>query len=365
MTNKFIALVSTLTVGLSAVASDKLSLRGDFRFRTENIKEEQVAPTENSDRTRQRIRARIKMDFKVNDTTDVFVRLATGNSTPAGSTTYNQDLTDYSSKKGIYLDLAYAQIKLSDQSLFEMGKMLNPLFTAGSQDLVFDSDLTPEGLAYKFKSSNADVPLFFEAVSFWLNERFSATGATDNTDVGMIGAQIGYVKNFDDKVLTLALSHHNFSNIKNSSAASAKGNSTLGGNYLYDYKLTLADIEFKFNGESGPWTLFAQQARNSDPVDYNFAGLVGLRFGEAKEPGQWSLAVDHREVEKDAVVGIMNDSNSGGGGTNLRSNRVTYNYVLQENANLTLTLISSQKEISSTTFSPDYQRIMLDFNYRF
>ncbi len=365
MSHFSVVFIFSLILGSFANANENLKIGGDFRFRTENVKEEQTAPLESSERTRQRIRLRLKMDFKVNDMTNILTRIATGSSTAAGSTSFNQDLTDYSAKKGLFLDLAYAQIKFSDQSVFELGKMMNPLFLAGSQELVFDSDLTPEGMSYKFKSQNAETPLFFNAVSFWLNERFSATGASDNTDVGMIGAQLGYSKNFEDKILTLALSHHNFSNIKNSTAAVAKGNSTAGGNYLYDYKLTLLDIELKFSGPYGMWTLYSQQAKNSDPTDYNFAGLTGLRIGETKNPGQWSLSFDHREVEKDSVLGIMNDSNAGGGGTDIRSNRIILNYLFQENANLMLTYISTLKQISSSTFSPVYQRLMIDVNYRF
>ena len=208
---------------VAAFAESQVNFKGDFRFRTENIREEQVSPLPEAERSRQRLRVRLGANAKVNEKSEVVVRFATGTTTAADSTTTNQDLTDYYSKKGVVLDLAYFDHKASDNLQILGGKTPQYFLAAGGSDLIFDADVTPEGLAFKYKTVTEANEFYFNVGMSWLAERYSATGATDNTDVGLMGAQLGGLFKFEGFNLLLALSNYNFSNIKGATAASTKG----------------------------------------------------------------------------------------------------------------------------------------------
>lgn len=365
---KFILVKTLLLIFISsaiAQADAQLTFKGDFRFRNEQIKEEQISPLKEADRLRQRMRFRFGANAKVNDSTDVNFRLATGSTLATDTATTNQDFTDYYSKKGMVIDLAYFNHKLDENIQIWGGKTPLQFYTALNSDLIFDSDLTPEGLALKYKNSTETNEVFANAGTTWLSERFSATGATDNTDVGLIGAQAGFTQKFESCDLTLALAHYNFANIKGATAATAKGNSLSAGAYVNDYKLNVLDIELATTLASKPISIAVEYVNNTDVSNYNIGSNFGVRYGKLKDKDSWMLAADYREVEKDAVVGILSEADSSGGGADIRTTKITYGYQLAEKTNFMLAYLTGQKTISSTTFSADYTRIMADFNFYF
>ena len=109
---KAILTAALIFISTQSFAESQFAIKGDFRFRTENIKEQQAAPLSESERSRQRIRFRIGATTQVNSKTEVGFKFATGTTSAAESTTTNQDLTDYESHKSIVLDLAYFNHKV-------------------------------------------------------------------------------------------------------------------------------------------------------------------------------------------------------------------------------------------------------------
>lgn len=351
---------------LSVWAQTNVQFKNDFRFRTENIKEEQAAPLKESDRSRQRLRLRLGGTAQVNDKTKVTARISTGTAANTDGNTTNQDLTDYYSKKTIVLDLAHFEYTANENLTLAGGKTPNYFLPNTSADLVFDADLTPEGMALKYKKAfESGNEVYFNAGTSWLNERFSATGATDNTDVGLVAAQLGGLVKLETCSITLYASQLNFSNIKGATAPAARGNTLIGGAYQFDYKLTVLETEISTQLAEIPTAVFYQLATNSDPSTQNKAAIVGLKLGKLKDPESWQVSADYREVEKDAIVGVLAESDSSGGGADIRSTRVTAGYQLATNANIMMTLLTGKRVVSSAVLSPNYQRMMLDFNFAF
>ena len=356
--------LSLLLTGEAATAD--INLKADLRFRTENIKEEQLAPLKDSDRTRQRIRMRLTASGKVNETTDAVVRVSTGSTLNTDSTTTNQDLTDYYAKKNLVIDMAYFNWKASETILIMGGKTPIPFYLAGGSDLIFDADLTPEGLSLKYlKKIDGGTELFFNTSGTWLQERFSATGATDNTDVGLIGAQIGAIYKADTWNAILALAAYNISNIKGATAPAAKGNTLIAGAYAREYKLTSIGLELGTTFEEMPLSVFTETVTNSEGGDYKNGVIYGVKLGKLKEKGNWALCIDDRELEKDAVVGVLTDADSSGGGTDMHSTRVSGGYVVADNANISATFYYGRKALASPAASPAYNKAQLDFNFAF
>lgn len=339
----------------SAVFND-VKIGGDFRLRNEQIKDDEVSLR--NERNRQRIRARLQFDFPVNPETEVILRLATGTTDPDDSTSTNQDLTDYGAKKNFNLDLAYANWKDSENSQIWIGKSPVPYHRVGLSDIVFDTDLTSEGLSYKSKNEK-----FFWNAGYWLlNERHTA--AINKTDVMLIGLDAGLKKNLCSQWdLTLGAGYLDFSNLKNSTPAVVAGNSLLGGNYQYNFVLTRIFLELATAVSHSPLSLFAEFVQNSGAKKKHQAHIVGLRWGELKIPKDWQLSLDHREVQKDAVLGVLTESNSGSGGTDIRGYRISFTYVARLNFDFKLSHMISEKAISSDDIN--YDRTQFDLNFNF
>jgi prefoldin subunit 5 len=89
----------------------KIKFKGDLRYRHEMITQDREvsgSAEDAADRTRHRIRARVALDAKVTDNSNVVVQLATGGTDPRSS---NQTLGDNSSRKSVGVDLAYAEYR--------------------------------------------------------------------------------------------------------------------------------------------------------------------------------------------------------------------------------------------------------------
>ncbi|AGH95366.1 putative porin [Pseudobdellovibrio exovorus] len=340
---------------------------GDFRFRTEKIQEQQLAPLKDSDLLRQRMRLRIGGSAEVNSQTEVGVRLSTDSALGNEPNTTNQDLSGYYSKKSIVLDLAYFNWKATENIRILGGKTPLPFEFVADNDLIFDNDVTPEGLSVKYNQTvDLAHDLMAVASATWLNERYSADGSAENTDVGLLALQLGYAFKGADFGIRAVGSYLNFANIKGDKAPAAKGNTVDGGgNYVHNYELSSLGLELFSEVAGQPISFFAEYVKNSRDDDYNTAQIYGIQFGELKDVSSWAVTLDYRQVEKDAVVGLLTDSDSAGGGTDIRSWKTSLAYQVGRNANVALTYFNGKEAISSPVFSPDYQRTMLDFNFSF
>ncbi|MFA5252940.1 MAG: putative porin, partial [Phycisphaerae bacterium] len=124
---------------------ENVKLSGDLRYRHESI-DSQADGDWRAGQNRHRIRARLGLDAKINDDWDVAFRIASGSADPVST---NQTLEDGFSSKAIWLDLAYFTWHPSSRKELKVygGKMRNPFFRAGDNQLIWDDDLTPEGIA--------------------------------------------------------------------------------------------------------------------------------------------------------------------------------------------------------------------------
>ena len=359
---KTLGLIATFGIVTSANAETSFSWKGDFRYRTESIKNEQTPPTEDTTRLRQRMRLRFGATATVNESTDVTLRLATGSTATSNTNSTNQDFTDYNSKKGINVDLAYAQHKVSDSLTMWLGKSPLAFYTAGGNDLVFDTDVTPEGISAKYKNSNDEFDFLFNTSATWLNERFNTTDASD-ADIGLLAAQIGGTFKSEDFFTGLTLSNYSYSNIKGSAATVAGGNSTVGANYEKEFEILAAGLELGTNSLGAPLIIYGEASQNTKADDYKSAWNAGLKYGKLKDLDSWAISSDYREVQKDAVIGVLTDSDSSDGGADIRSHRTTFGYQWLENATISASFYQGFKTVSID--KKKYQRIMLDFGYSF
>lgn len=340
--------------------AENVKISGDLRYRYEMIDEE-----DSNNRNRNRIRARLGIKGKVNDDIEVGFRIATSEQFSSGKgdpVSTNQTLDDAFSKKSIWLDLAYFKWNpnKSGWNIFG-GKMENPFYRAGGNQLIFDSDMTPEGIAVQYirKLGERD-ELFANAGGFWLNE--SSSGA----DTSLWGMQAGLKHTFANKnTLTAGGSYYSYGNIEGSAAligTGFQGNSNSAGMYVSDYDIAEVFGEYGFKINETPAAAFASFVKNTSAATSQDTGwLVGGKLGKCKDPGSWELSYDYRDLEADAVLGALSDSDFIGGGTNGSGHRFGVSYQIAKNLQGGLTYFLDEKNSNSHS----YNRLQTDLIFKF
>jgi len=348
------------------VWSDRIRLDGDFRYRYERID-----PEFSDTRTRNRIRARANIRADITDNTEVGFGLATGGDDPVST---NQTLGAGGTSKGVSLNLAYVDWEVSEGLNLIAGKFKNPLKRVGGQPLTWDGDWTPEGLAFKYNRgwffANA-LGNYFESDSSKDNDNFSWGG-----QIGASGT-IGAVK------LTGGLGYYSIA---------TKGETTTFGDpadpgdffgntaiepgglpcgttpgiecvYLYDYELTQVFAEAEFNLGDWPVLMFFEYMNNSDPSDNDTGWLLGGRVGQAKDRGQMQFTYYYAEKEADSMLGLVTDSDFGGGGTDSTGHWLQFNYGVNKSWTIGAQYFINEVDLASGNKS-DYNRLMIDMQWK-
>jgi hypothetical protein len=376
-----------------------LNFTGDLRYRNESFDVQYV----DRNRQRDRIRARLNANFRVNDTISGQFAITTGNDDPRSG---NQTLDGQNSRKPFGLDLAYVTWAPNAAVKITAGKQKYPWQRTGS--LFFDNDVNPEGLAFNYGKGNFFAGAFYD----WLAERalsFGNVTATTNTDSIMFGAQVGYRFPISDATkLTVAATYFDFGGVQGYNplfGASAFGNTTttsaavcsrtlVAGTacLLSDYNIAevFADLTTSVGGK--PLRFFIDYAQNSEAevnptagekLDTAYAG--GVSYGAASAAkGTWEVGVLYQQVEKDALFGQLLDSDFGDGNTDTKGFALKGGYTVARNWTLNATLflneLSNDVPQSVTVFNPapppattvltgitdrDYKRLQLDLNFKF
>jgi hypothetical protein len=90
--------------------------------------------------------------------------------------------------------------------------------------------------------------------------------------------------------------------------------------------------------------------------------LLGIQIGQAKQPGSFQFDYDWRELEADAVVGALTDSNVWGGGTDGRGHRAYLTYQIGKRWQAGLEGILSEFGLDDPL---DYNRLRAELKAKF
>ena len=188
-------------------AVDNAQLYGDIRVRYEHREGTGVAGTSNSvagvDENRERARYKITAGVKTESgkwyTDLAFAMGANGRSDNA---TFGKSATaNLNDKEQLYVKRAMVGYKATDWLTLEAGRMTNPLYTT---PMVWDADLTVEGLSEKFKYKANDNLELFGVAGQWSyqgdrkNFDPAVTNATDTRAVTLFAFQGGANYKFSD-----------------------------------------------------------------------------------------------------------------------------------------------------------------------
>jgi hypothetical protein len=345
---------------------ENIKLYGDFRYRHENISSESSG-IESDAVNRNRIRVRLGLTAKINEEVTFNMRIATGKSDDPTST--NQNTGDSWTYKGIWLDRAYITWKPAsiDSLSVQMGKFGVPFMQVGSNQLIWDGDLNMEGIAAQYNLKLSDsLTAFANAGGFYVR-----LDDSDTDSLSMFGAQGGLTAKLDnDSKLAGGVGYFDYGNligettlVKNNNA---KGNTTSGGMYVYDYNLleTFGQVSTKLG--SLPVSVYGDYVVNTaSNVKEDTGWLIGTSINKCKDPGSWQFSYDYRDVEKDAVVGTFCDSDFVGGGTNGKGHRFGFTYQLAKNTQAGVSYFMDKKANSAGKIDDSYNRLQVDVMVKF
>lgn len=373
-TNEQIAATAKKTDTLSAFDQKlawaaKTQFKGDVRFREETVHNDGVPNSKDQDR--QRIRARLGAYSEINPQVDTGIRIATGSNDDARST--NQDLNNYFDKKQIWLDQGYVDYHPDAIKNLHIigGKMNQPWVSMG--DIIWDSDINPEGLAvtYKYPLSGS-TELFGSAGHYTLKDNVDGEGVQFKHDLRLYAGQLGGRFALTDSLkLTLGGSIYSYDNDKNSAcpttgtvtapcALAVNGNSPNETFKLYEGfgQLDIANLPV-------PLSLYGQYVNNTDASnDQDTGWLTGVK---TKVYG-FAIDYNYRDVQRNAVVGAFTDSDFANGFTGSHGSKLKVSYELDKNFNLGATYFmanSDQTNANIRTKDSDINTLQLDAEAKF
>jgi hypothetical protein len=259
------------------------------------------------------------------------------------------------------------------------GKFPVPMFLPGGSEMVFDGDLSPEGVSETitlWDQSSGFFRTFKVTGAQWAIKEFSNNSATnlfDHSDAWMFGGQVQIqVAPTASPKLTLAIADYGFerldvvarernsngsllitNNIRRFSGATAGGIPvspsscaspfTAAGciaGFLGGFNILNAGAQLDLPTPSKQWplSLFVDFAQNTDAATNDDTGIwAGFKVGRVAQPGDLRFSYTYARVETDAVPSVFSYSDFGkSGGTNVMGHFVALDYVLLPRLTLTV-----------------------------
>ncbi|MDP6543301.1 MAG: putative porin [Phycisphaerae bacterium] len=301
---------------------DNLTFFGDLRLRYEHHSADGVQLRE-----RNRYRFRLRFGFIkswLDDQMKVGFRIASGDNQTGRST--NQTMTGAFNKKQVWIDRAYAIYTPNSIPGLTVigGKMPNVL---EHTDLIFDSDLNPEGLLVSYHRELCGLDVFGTFAHFAVNEQ------RNNHDTILNAYQAGFKAPLPCGITGLfAATWYDFENYED------LGATTNGWNRDTKMINVLAKLKFKACGL--PWQVYFdwvhnnqdnQEAADFENADDGYA--VGVKVGKNKKQGDWSTGYQFKYIEANATPAQLNDADFGtpnGVGTNIKGHVFKTQYNLTD-----------------------------------
>ena len=333
--------------------AERIKWKGDFRYRYEDIQQDS-----RSDRSRDRIRARAELIAQTTTNTTVGLGMATGGDDPVST---NQTLGGGGSTKDLRLDLAYFTWTGLEDTALTAGKFKNPYYVEQKSQLIWDGDFRPEGAAVQWANG-----------MFFANGTYSYIESDSNTDdEAFWGAQLGAnFALFDSMQLTAAAGYLDFptKGLQAIYDDDFFGNSSVIVNgvevYEYDYKLYHGSLGLTFELFDMPLAVFGDYVYNDDADEYDSGYIAGISLGKAKGKGSWQLAYQYEQLDANATLGLVTDSDFMGGGTDGKGSKYSATYMLDNNWAIAAGYYDGNTGVDLGN-DDGYQRLQLDTYFKY
>ncbi len=296
-----------------------------------------------NDRSRQRFRLRVGPRVKIKEFT-LEIRLVSGSDSQVST---NQSFDEAFSSKPIQIDRLYVAWNPAFFRSMTLtgGKMKNPFKRNFTRDVLFDSDITPEGFAEQFTwRINPVIRLFANFGQFVLDE-----DEADERDQWLFGYEGGAQTKLGNSKLRLAVGFYDAINLdaggineptfqQFNSRTTAQDKTAA---YVNDYNVLNLNGSFDAEVAGLPVNIQGDYVKNTAATvtcsgmsnsvgscgpgnvrveDQDEGYQVGIRLGKARKTKTWEVAYYYKWLQADAVLSAFADSDFGDGGTNRLGN---------------------------------------------
>ena len=345
----------------SASWPERISWSGDFRYRYQNDDQDIDA----EDRSRQRIRARPALNAKVTESIDVGFGITTGGDDPVSA---NQTLGNGASSKRINLDLAYFDWEAIDNLDIRGGKFKNTFESPGNSRMQWDVDWRPEGMDVAYKGET----FFAQFLGTWLESD------SELSDEYAWLAQAGARFELGPARLKTGLGYTNIGAAGHECFFEPAANGSCIGNdidpatdtYLFDFEVYNVFVELGFDVGEFPVMAWVDYIKNdAAPID-DQGYQLGFQLGKTQTRGSWQVKYYYQDIEANATLGLLANSDFGGGGTNGKGSFVQAGYATTDRTDIKLTYYTVEK---NQNMNPDqnggakfdWDTLFVDFNFKY
>ncbi len=202
--------------------------------------------------------------------------------------------------------------------------------------------------------------LFFNAGTMILE---SDDKFRDQDKETMWGLQLGYEFSLDAGSLTVCTSYYD------ASVAGSRpfylnipyGNSVdATGALINDYQEWELFAEANISLAGKPLRFYADYVTNLDVSEFDTGWALGMTYGSASGLGNWELGYGYQDLEADAILGSLTDSDFAGGGADNEGHILKAAYGLGDSTSLGFTYSISKYGEARLGQKVDYDRLQLD-----
>lgn len=344
----------------------RLHFKGDFRLRYQ-YQDKKLDDGTKTKRNRGRYRWRFGVVADVTKDRKVRVGfgLASGSGDPRST---NQTFTNGFETPDARIDYAYAQYKPVEQVKIIGGQMKNPIYFASKQDLTWDSDIRPQGIAVPLKFNFAKKGYVFVNPALFILSEFKAEEET--ASMGVLQAGVGWDVT-DHFWFKFAPGYFFNKNVEGNHFEYSSGTNTTdaNGDLIYEYNSFTLDGEFGWQNLPGYIKLVNVfgQFISSDADNDNKGWLAGIRFGRSiKKLWDWQFRYSYRYLEKDAWLDFLPDSDAYGGKTNAKGHEVRFNLGLHKNVVFAIDYYNMRKIDYAPGETDEPENVLqVDMNFKF
>lgn len=330
--------------------------KGDFRLRYESGERDG-----NSDRHRGRYRYRLGFVTKLDDQFEVGYGLASGSNDPRST---NQSFTNSFETPDIRLDYAYASYKPKSLAWLQLlgGQMPNPLWLPGGSYL-WDSDIRPQGVSALMNRKFDGFELFMTS-GFWIIDEISSR----SDDPVMWVAQPGYKVNLGKQAyFKNAVGLYQFSNVEGTLLDYSSNTNTRDGGVLaedYDSYVVTGELGYNTGIAFMPFvSVYGDYVDNRTTSRDDSGYGYGIKIGHEKvKQGLWQAGLAYGRLERNAWLDILPDSDTFGGGTNMKAIRANLTYGLRDYIEIATTYIASE-QLRGASVDDDVFQLDLVFKF--
>lgn len=294
--------------------AENIEVKGDLRTRYQYQDED-----DRVDRSRGRLRYRLGVIAKPHPGLEVGAGLASGGGDQRSN---NQSFDTSFSTKGINLDYAYMQYAFENGVTAVAGKLKHKNYLYAPTDVMWDSDINPEGFSANYSAVNAWGGMFANTGVWVLEENLRAS-----KDPFMGYAQGGQKWSSGDWFGTLAGAVYVFSNIDELGDLTASEGTNTDTN-LSSFNLA-GEIGTKI-GE-GRARLIGEYINN---FDTNTSEDTAWSLGTKVSWNRWKMKYIYADVEANSVPDFLPDSDRFDGLTGIRGHEFEIKYALMKRVTL-------------------------------